>query len=607
MIPVGFGIGGLETMRTLLLTLTTCLLVLPVQAKYSGGSGTAQDPYQIATAADLIALGEEPNDYDKHFILTADIDLDPNLPGRKVFDKAVIAPDADPANLYFQGTAFTGIFDGHGHTISHLTIIGKDYLGLFGQLPGEVKNLGVVDVNVAGSGDYVGGLVGCSGKMVGGTGASGGSVVRCYSTGAVSGNLSVGGLIGLNDWRGRSAVTQCYSTVSVHGGSFVGGMVGTNTADLTHCYSTGVVRGSGESVGGLVGRGSIRGREDSIINGIATACFWDAETSGQAESAAGRGLPTAQMKDLQTYLDAGWDWVGEIRNGTSEIWQMPPSGGYPVPAIFNGFAPRALKGGGTVENPYLITDALELGAIIHYSASAHYRLAASIDLSGICWGTAVIPRFAGTFDGSGHVIAHLKVKGAGNLGVVGQLDSGGEIKDLAVVDVNVVGSNDYVAGLVGYNYGTVIRCYSEGVVIADAYVGGLVGWNNSGNLGHSHSAGAVSGRYYVGGLVGCNSEPGYVTRCYSTAAVTGGAWSVGGLVGWNMYSNYVFGCFWDTQTSGMTLSMGGTGKTTAEMQTASTFLDAGWDFVGETANGTEDIWWINEGKDYPRLWWEAHN
>ena len=65
-------------------------------------------------------------------------------------------------------------------------------------------------------------------------------------------------------------------------------------------------------------------------------------------------------------------------------------------------------------------------------------------------------------------------------------------------------------------------------------------------------------------------------------------------------------CFWDTQTSKQTTSSGGgTGKTTAEMQTAKTFLDAGWDFVGETTNGTEDIWWILEGKDYPRLWWEA--
>jgi hypothetical protein len=40
------------------------------------------------------------------------------------------------------------------------------------------------------------------------------------------------------------------------------------------------------------------------------------------------------------------------------------------------------------------------------------------------------------------------------------------------------------------------------------------------------------------------------------------------------------------------------------MQMASTFLDVGWDFVGEEENGTEDIWWIVEGQDYPRLWWE---
>src|SRR3972149_3361954 len=132
-----------------------CLAALPAQAKYSGGSGTAGDPYQIATAADLIALGETPGDYDKHFILTADIDLDPNLPGRKVFDKAVIAP-ASSTNTYpyVQGTPFTDVFDGNGHTISHLRIKGGSYPGLFGQLASgaEVRDLGVLDVNITGSG-----------------------------------------------------------------------------------------------------------------------------------------------------------------------------------------------------------------------------------------------------------------------------------------------------------------------------------------------------------------------------------------------------------------------------------------------------------------------
>jgi hypothetical protein len=39
------------------------------------------------------------------------------------------------------------------------------------------------------------------------------------------------------------------------------------------------------------------------------------------------------------------------------------------------------------------------------------------------------------------------------------------------------------------------------------------------------------------------------------------------------------------------------------MQRASTFIDAGWDFAGEIANGTEDIWGIDERRDYPRFTW----
>ncbi|MBN2132483.1 MAG: hypothetical protein JW741_23475 [Sedimentisphaerales bacterium] len=50
-------------------------------------------------------------------------------------------------------------------------------------------------------------------------------------------------------------------------------------------------------------------------------------------------------------------------------------------------------------------------------------------------------------------------------------------------------------------------------------------------------------------------------------------------------------------------SAGGTGLTTAEMQIAATFLAAGWDFVGETENGPNDVWTMPEG-DYPRLAWE---
>ena len=96
------------------LAVSICLLTATsvTHAQYSGGSGTADDPYRIATAADLIALGETPEDYDKHFILTADIDLDPNLPGGRLFDRAVV-PE------------FFGVFDGDDHTVSNLVIMGE--------------------------------------------------------------------------------------------------------------------------------------------------------------------------------------------------------------------------------------------------------------------------------------------------------------------------------------------------------------------------------------------------------------------------------------------------------------------------------------------------
>jgi hypothetical protein len=71
------------------LVIAVCLLNIPTHAKYGGGSGTADDPYQIATPENLVALGESPEDYGRHFILVNDIDLDPNLPDGKAFDKAV--------------------------------------------------------------------------------------------------------------------------------------------------------------------------------------------------------------------------------------------------------------------------------------------------------------------------------------------------------------------------------------------------------------------------------------------------------------------------------------------------------------------------------------
>jgi hypothetical protein len=56
--------------------------------------------------------------------------------------------------------------------------------------------------------------------------------------------------------------------------------------------------------------------------------------------------------------------------------------------------------------------------------------------------------------------------------------------------------------------------------------------------------------------------------------------------------------FWDVNSSGQATSDGGTGKTTTEMKTESTFTSAGWDF-----DGSDEIWYMAED-GYPILTWQ---
>jgi hypothetical protein len=146
---------------------------------------------------------------------------------------------------------------------------------------------------------------------------------------------------------------------------------------------------------------------------------------------------------------------------------------------------------------------------------------------------------------------------------------------------------------VGQSFGvTISNCYATGIVSGDRNVGGLVGANSS--LAKFDGS-WLSGR---------------IAYCYSTGSVTGTT-GVGGLVGWNSQGGVISTSFWDIQTGSRSNMCGrqtqGTGcdnrngKSTAEMQTEITFLDAGWDFVSESVNGSEDIWSICEGLDYPKL------
>ena len=726
-------------MMLLLILLTICVFSRPTEAKYAAGTGEPNDPYQIATAEDLMLLGESPEDYDKHFIMTDDIDLDPNLPGRKVFNEAVIGAgtfvDIDPGTFIgidpntfigigagafvgydgFEGTPFTGVLDGNCHTISHLMIVGESYLGLFGKLENgaTISNLGLEAVNVNGTGDCVGGLVG---KNLGGV------IANCYTSGNINGFWDVGGLMGYNFY---GTVAYCYSTGTVSGESRVGGLVGWNDSEITNCYAATKVLGN-EQVGGLVGYSDGMFSTSSQI----TNCYFPTSRyGGGPDNGHGFPLTDEQMKKPSSFFD--WDFAGKP-DGPHDIWAEPVEGGYPI--LWWQLSPLPelpfLSGKGVPNDPYLISTVDELNSIGHNPRlmAAHFKLINDIDLAGVDFfimGSEIFP-FSGVFDGNGHTIINFNhtTKYVSCVGLFGYVKGPkAEIRDLGLISPNInwasgsVGSlagyfgdgtisNCYadggivngfggvgglvgsvngsitkchssttvsgmenVGGLVGSNgyTGKISNCYSTGSVSGDRTVGGLVANNSFGHITNCYATAGVDGKVNVGGLVGLNGYTGKISNCYSTGSVSGD-WAVGGLVGanlsghmmncyaranvigdvyvgglvgfnyegsiWSSYSTgsvigtekvgglvgentlipnqqgqYNIGIigssFWDIETSKQNTSDGGTGKTTDEMQMASTFLEAGWDLVDETENGTEDIWWIDEGNDYPRLWWET--
>ncbi len=492
----------------LLVLLTISFSALPAQAKYGGGTGEPNDPYLIATAEDLNSISLDPNDWDKHFKMTADI----NMAGY-TYTTALIAPDTDNTNWDFDGTPFTGTFNGSNHTIHNLTIDtaganNNDYLGLFGQLRSSivVSNLRLENANITGGNHYVGGLCGSNGDW----GYPGGIISDCYFNGSVTcGDISyaVGGLVGFSEY---GTISNCYTTGSVSGGDYIGGLVGHNNyGTIFNCYnSNGYVVGGDSSyaVGGLVGYNEY---------GTVSNCHSNGYVTGGENSYAVGGL------------------VGEHYEGS----------------ISNCYVTGSVNADEALGSL--------VGRIYYGSVSNCYS--------------------AGTVTGESYTIG----------GLVGY-NYNGTINNCYAADSVSGGDNSArLGGLVGWNYGTITNCYAVGSI--------------TGGIGSSH----------LGGLVGKNQLT--ITKCYAAGTVSSGTGSsnLAGLCGYqNGYYAEISNCFWDTESTSMSIGCNfgltypgpGTttnvfGKTTAEMQLQSTFTDYGWDF-------DTPIWTIDEGADYPRLWWE---
>ncbi len=446
---------------------------------YSGGSGTAEDPYKISTVADWKELIASWDDWDNHFVVIADIDFIGNT-------LSPVAPDI-LSEYGYQGIAFSGTLRGNGKTFRNIVIsqIMKDYAGLFGlvEKEGIIRDLQVVGLNVIGQ-RFVGGLTPCNKGLIENCVVNGsvsgtfdvgaiagqnpaGQVRYCQSAGTISGAVHAGGVVGLND---GGVVEDCQSSSSVTCGEgwSAGGIVGFNSGSVSRCHASGIITGGGD-IGGVIG---------SCDNGFVDTSY-----------ATGNAI---------AYGNEVGGFIGYSRYGT-------------------------------------ISDCYALG-----NATSILHGDANVSIAG---------GFAGRCQSS-----------------------------------------------------TIKRCFARGNVKGMQEIGGFAGSIVYGEMADCYATGSIEGTDGVGGLVGVVIEA-TVSQSWSSGKVIG--ISVGGLIDWKTSAAIIRNCFWDTQTSGLSQSGGGTGKSTSQMKTKSTFTSAKWDFVGEAANGTGDVWRMcGDGVSYPRLSWE---
>ncbi len=158
------------------------------------GQGTYDSPYLIHSAEDLLNLKlhvQHGNDFAGiYFKQTEDLDLGS-------------VGNWCPIGEFESGFYFRGIYDGSGHTISHMRCKMEGNVGLFGQLGGIVCNLGIVDSEVSGS---------CVGVVASHALDENAVIANCYTDAYVSG-VRAGGIA--DNFCGT--IFNCISISEVHG------------------------------------------------------------------------------------------------------------------------------------------------------------------------------------------------------------------------------------------------------------------------------------------------------------------------------------------------------------------------------------------------------
>ena len=541
---------------------------------FTQGSGTKEDPWRIENAEQLAYLAQQVNngtDYERnHFLLVSDLDLS--------------GKEWTPIGTY--GNPFWGGFDGGGHTITGMTITGKEasYVGLFGECrnftaaSSYIKSVTVKGANISGK-SFVGAIAGgganisdcysientiCAIRQVGGVcGSLTGNIFGCYNSSSVSGISIAGGIMGTASYEGNvgnGVVQYCYNIGAVtvrEQDSSVGGITGAsaNRYNISNCLNCGKITGNGKNVGGIAGS-----TDSNYMNFIGN-CYYnsDLNNAGVGEGASDKVIPltTSQLCGaLPEGLDSTIWKEGSVDTSTAKATDTGSRFGTATGTYINLTKVADIKETKTASVPVynyvttngddwdtytLITTAKEFAAIGQNRDaakwSANYVLGNDIDLSGVELRSIGNPEtpYIGKFSGDGHTISHVDmtkendVYSSGLFAQIGytqnQLSESGKVMLLAAN--GVIASNAEAGGICGNLFvGEIYGCSFTGTV-KGAEAGGISG--NAGQytkISQCFFAGDVQGKYNAAGICGYSPFK-VIDHCISIAAVTSDKYCAG--------------------------------------------------------------------------------
>ncbi len=437
-------------------------------------------------------------------------------------------------------TAFTGVFDGNGCTITGLYIYlpRNNYVGLFGYTSGAtIRNVGLINGSITGS-NYVGGLVGEADSTVIGNSYNSGTaavtgngnntgglvgyaqdttISSSYNTGAVTGyGDSTGGLVGqLVGYNTTAVIDSSYNQGAVSGTTNTGGLVGSiydngGAEVVSNSHNTGTVTGSGPYTGGIAGSMQDYG-------GSASATIVNCNNTG----AVSGGHYTGGL--VGWFVSAGGSSTISSSSNAANVTGTDYVGGVAGYIVGNGSTPT-------------VTGSYNTGAVTQTDNSATEEPGYGGGLAGYAQNAVISSSYnTGTVIGNGNYTG----------GLVGYAEDT-VINSSSYNTGAVTGYGDSTGGLVGqlvgYNTTAVIdSSYNQGAVSGTTNTGGLVGsiYDNGGAevVSNSHNTGTVTGSdSYTGGIAGSMEDYGgsasaTIVNCNNTGAVSGGHYT-GGLVGW---------------------------------------------------------------------------